>query len=78
MHIRQPIQRFNPLQSGVAILAVIFLILGIYLFLAKVDSKTFFGEFLHKTVLTKKQLKQEEDMIFQKQADAEFNDDDDF
>jgi len=46
---------------------------GIYLFLAKTESKTFFGEFLHEVVLTDAQLQKEEEL----KMDAEFNEDDD-
>ena len=58
---KDPIQRFNPMQTIIAILTFIGLLAGIYLFLAKTESKTFFGEFLHELVLTKAQLQQEEE-----------------
>jgi hypothetical protein len=47
---------------------------GIYLFLAKTESKTFFGEFLHETVLTQAQLDKENEL----KMEEEFNADDDF
>ncbi len=76
---REPIQIFNPIQKIVAIITFIALLAGVYLFLAKTESKTFFGEFLHELVLTKKQLKTEEDKKFKKQMKNEFdNDNDDF
>ena len=70
---KAPIQRFNLIQKVIAMLTFIGLITGIYLFLAKTESKTFFGEFLHEMVLTQEQLTVEED----KKMEAEFNDDDD-
>ena len=70
---KAPIQRFNLMQKVIAMLTFIGLIVGIYLFLAKTESKTFFGEFLHEMVLTQEQLTVEED----KKMEAEFNDDDD-
>ncbi len=73
---REPIQTFNLLQKAIALLTFIALVFGIYAFLAKTESKTFFGEFLHEVVVTKNQLKKEEDDKFKKQMDNEFNDDD--
>ena len=73
---REPIQTFNPMQKFIAILTVVGLIAGIYLFLAKTESKTFFGQFLHEFVLTKKQLKKEEDIKYQKEMESEFGSDD--
>ncbi len=73
IHIKEPIQTFNPLQKIIATIISIALIFGIYLFLAKTESKTFFGEFLHEMVLTDTQLKAEEEA----KMEAEFNEDDD-
>ena len=76
--IRQldPIQKFNPLQATIATITAAALILGIYLFLAKTESKTFFGEFLHEAVLTKAQLQKEKDEKYQRELEKEFGDDD--
>jgi len=69
---KDPVQTFNPLQKIIALLTFTGLIIGIYLFLAKTESKTFFGEFLHEAVLTKAQLKQEEE----KKLEEEFENED--
>jgi len=69
---KEPIQIFNPMQKAIALLTFFGLLFGIYLFLAKTDSKTFFGEFLHEAVLTKTQLKQEEE----KKLEEEFKNED--
>ncbi len=74
---KEPIQMFNPIQKVITALTIIGLTVGIYLFIAKTDSRTFFGEFLHEMVLTKQQLKHEEELKYQQEADAEFNSDDD-
>ena len=74
IRVKEPIQIFKPIQKIIAIVTTIGLIFGIYLFLAKTESKTFFGEFLHELVLTDAQLQKEEEL----KMDAEFNDDDDF
>ena len=72
----EPVQRFNPIQATIAALTVLFFTVGIYLFLAKTESKTFFGQFLHEMVLTDKQLKQEQDAKFQEELEKEFENDD--
>jgi len=72
---KEAIQIFNLRQKIIAGLTFIGLLAGIYLFLAKTESKTFFGEFLHKIVLTQNQLKQEEDKKF---AEAFDDEDDEF
>ena len=74
---REPIQEFSLIQKVIAATTAVALVVGIYLFLAKTESKTFFGEFLHEAVLTKAQLKAEEDLKYQQQLEAEFGDDDD-
>ncbi len=76
---KDPIQIFSPAQKVVTSITLAALAVGIYLFLAKTDSRTFFGEFLHEMVLTKQQLKHEEQQKYEQQAAAEFeSDDDDF
>ena len=73
---REPIQQFNPIQATIATITTIALVVGLYLFLAKTESKTFFGQFLHELVLTKEQLKKEQDAKFAEQLDREFENDD--
>ena len=75
--VKEPSQMFNPAQSLIAIATTIALISGIYLFLTKVESKTFFGEFLYELLLTKEQLKALEEKKFEEQAKRELEDDDD-
>jgi len=72
----EPVQRFNPIQATIATLTVLFFTIGVYLFLAKTESKTFFGQFLHEMVLTDKQLKQEQEKKYQEELDREFENDD--
>lgn len=73
---KEPIQIFNPIQKVIAIFTTIGLVAGIYLFLAKTESKTFFGEFLHEAVLSKSQLKKESDEKYKRELEKEFGDDD--
>ena len=73
---KEPIQTFNLAQKLIAGVTFISLLAGIYLFLAKTESKTFFGQFLHEAVLTKAQLKKEKDEEYQRELEKEFGDDD--
>ena len=73
---KEPVQQFNSIQATIATITTIALVIGIYLFLAKTESKTFFGQFLHELVLTKEQLKKEQDEKFEKELDREFENDD--
>jgi len=73
---KEPIQMFSLTQKIIAGLTLFALTVGVYLFLAKVPSKTFFGAFLHEAVLTKQQLQKEKDLAFQKEAEKAFEDDD--
>ncbi|SFV74926.1 hypothetical protein MNB_SM-3-1531 [hydrothermal vent metagenome] len=72
----EPIQQFNVIQASIAMITTVALLVGIYLFLAKTESKTFFGAFLHEMVLTKAQLQKEKEAEFQREAEREFEDDD--
>lgn len=72
---KEPIQIFSITQKIIAGLTLFAMTVGLYLLLAKVPSKTFFGAFLHDAVLTKQELKKEKDVAFQKEADKAFEDD---
>ncbi|QOP41834.1 DUF4395 domain-containing protein [Sulfurimonas marina] len=75
MRIKEPIQTFNTTQQLMTIVTLAGLTIGIYLFLANTESKTFFGEFLHEAVLTETQLQKEKDEAYQKEMELEFGDD---
>lgn len=77
IRVREPIQMFNPLQKFIAVITVIGLLIGIYAFLVKTESKTFFGSFLHDFVMTEAQLQKEKELEFERETAAEFGDDDD-
>lgn len=74
---KEPIQMFNPMQKFIAIITVVALTFGVYSFLVKTESKTFFGLFLHDLVMTQEQLQAQKDALFEKQAASEFDDEDD-
>ena len=73
---KEPIQTFNIVQGSIATITLSALIVGIYLFLAKTESRTFFGVFLHEAVLTKSALKKEAEAKFEKESEKAFTDDD--
>lgn len=73
---KEPIQTFNPMQKVITALTLIGLVAGTYLFLAKTESKTFFGEFLHEAVLTESQFVKEQEEAYQRELEKEFGDDD--
>jgi len=72
---KDPIQTFSLTQKLIAGALIVFLSVGIYLFIARTEPKTYFGEFLHELLLTQSQLDAENEA----KMDAEFNaDDEDF
>jgi hypothetical protein len=73
IRIKEPVQRFNMVQKILVGSMILFISIGTYLFLAKTESKTFFGEFLHELVLTDEQLEAQREAEFE----AEFDEDDD-
>jgi len=75
VQLREPIQMFNPIQKVIALVTITALTVGLYLFLAKTESKTFFGEFLHEAVLTKAQLQKEQDEAYEREMAKEFGED---
>jgi len=72
---KEPSQMFSPIQATIALLTSALFLVGMYLFLAKTESKTFFGEFLHEAVLSKTQFKKEQEKAFEKESAQEFGDD---
>ena len=70
---KEPVQKFNLVQKIITFSIISALLTGVYLFLAKEQPKTFFGEFLHEAVLTKAQLQKEKDDEFKKEQDKEFD-----
>jgi len=75
---KDPIQTFNLAQKLIAGLTSLAFLVGLYLFLAYTESKTYFGEFLHEAVLTEAQLKKEKEEEYQKALKEEFGEDDEF
>lgn len=74
IHAKEPIQRFNTAQKVITGTTLTALVVGVYLFIANTEPKTFFGEFLHEAVLTKAQLQKEKDAAYEKEASQAFDD----
>ena len=75
VRVKEPIVRFNLIQKIMVSLVIVGLLSGTYLFITKVKSKTFFGQFLHDSILTKAQLKQEKEDEYKEKLKKEFGDD---
>jgi hypothetical protein len=73
---KDPIQKFNPLQTIIGITTLLFIVIGAYLTIITEKPTTFFGEFLHETLMTKSQLAAEEKAAWDKAVAAEFGEDD--
>ena len=75
---KDPIQTFSPVQKIITGMMILALSTGTYLFLTKVNSVTFFGQFLYEALNSKEQLKKEADLRYEQQMQDEFGDDEDF
>ncbi|MCB4743598.1 MAG: DUF4395 domain-containing protein [Sulfurovum sp.] len=71
---KDPIQTFSFSQKIIATTMFIGILIGTYLFIAKTDSRTFFGEFLHELVLTEEQLEAEIEAKIEAELNAEEDD----
>ena len=74
---KESVQKFSIGQKVIVSLAFLFVIGGVYMFLTKVQNKTFLGKRVEMLFMSDKELKALEEAKFQKEAD-EFDKDDDF
>ena len=74
---KEPIQKFTLAQKIVVTLSFLFVIVGVWAFLTKVENKTFLGKKIQKMFMSEEELKALEEKEFQKEAE-EFDKDDDF
>ncbi len=74
---KESVQKFSIGQKVIVSLAFLFVIGGVYMFLTKVQNKTFLGKRVEMLFMSDKELKAIEEAKFQKEAD-EFDKDDDF
>jgi len=74
---KDDIQKFNPIQKIIVITISILFAYGIYAYITKVPSKTFFSTKISKIFMSKAELQALEDKEFEAQAKDFFADDDD-
>ena len=72
MRIKEPIQKFSPIQAGIVILTTIIMFYGIYAYFTKLPDRTALTKKIKVLMMSDAQLKRIEDA----KADAEFNKDD--
>ncbi len=74
---KEKIQTFNIAQKIIAITSFVLISYGVYAYLTKVESKTFFAKKVSQMFMTEAQLQAIEDEEYKKEAEA-FDNDDDF
>ena len=77
LQIKEPVQKFTPIQAFIAIITAALLIGGTYYYLAHMRSSTMFGQRVRELFLSDKELKAIKEKEYQKQLE-EFENDDDF
>jgi len=77
VHIKEPIQMFNPVQKFIAIVTALAIMIGIYFYMTKLEDKTFLMKMVHKMMLSDVEKQALKDAEYEKAA-AAFDADDDF
>ncbi len=72
MRIKEPIQKFSPIQAGIVVLTTIIMFYGIYAYFTKLPDRTALTKKIKVLMMSDAQLKRIEDA----KADAEFDKDD--
>lgn len=67
MRIKEPIQRFSPLQKGIVVVTFIGMIYGGYAYMTKLPDRTSLVKKLKVMMMSEKELKQKEDEEYQKE-----------
>jgi len=75
MRIKEPIQRFNPVQATIVGLTFIALITGIWQYSYKLDNKTHIGQVVSELMMSEAAKKARDEAAWAKEA-AEFDEDD--
>ena len=75
MDIKEPVQRFSPVQKVILLLTVAGVFYGTYSYFTKLKDRTIFTKKMRELFLTQKQL---DELEYRKAAEAFDNDDDDF
>jgi hypothetical protein len=77
MKIKEPIQKFNAIQSFIAIFTVTITIYGAYLYMDRLDNKTMIGEIVGEYFLSEQDILDRQNKEFDEQV-SNFDEDDDF
>jgi len=72
MKIKEPVQKFNPIQAGILILTVIVMFYGVFAYMTKLPDRTMLTKKIKILMMSDAQLQAIEDA----KADAEFENDD--
>ena len=73
---KEKIQTFNTAQKIIAFSTLITLLVGTYAYMYKLENKTHIGQFVSQAMMSKAELKAQEEREYQKELDA-FDDEDD-
>jgi len=74
---KEKIQTFNTIQKIIVILTTLFIIIGTYLFITKIEDRTFLSKKIKEMLMTQDELKALEEQEYLKELE-EFENDDDF
>jgi hypothetical protein len=74
---KEPVQRFDTAQKVITALSALALIVGVYAYTFKVESKTHIGKLVDEMLLSEEEKAKREEAEFQKEL-KEFEEDDDF
>jgi hypothetical protein len=77
VRFKEPIQTFNTLQKGIAIVTGIGIMIGVYLYMQKLEDKTFLVKKIREMMLSAEELQALEDAAYAKE-EAAFDAEDDF
>ena len=72
MNIKEPVQKFTPVQAGITILTFFIMFYGIYAYFTKLPDRTAFTKKMKILMMSDEELQRIEDA----KADAEFEKDD--
>lgn len=75
MNIKDPIQRFSPVQKGIFIITVVLMIYGTYSYMTKLKDRTYLTKRIKTMMMSDAELKIIEDKAYEKKMEAFDNDD---
>jgi hypothetical protein len=76
--VKDPIQKFSPIQTTIVILTIIVMSYGTYLYMTKIKDRTRLVQEIKIMLMSEEELQALEDEEFQKEAEAFENSEDDF